>query len=238
MSPMPRPVLDPAIDRPAAARRFAERSRVQVRDVLTADSALAILGLLRSEEWDLSWRVRGSPHNLLSPGEPGFAARKAAVERLVGGEMPEGNGITYVRRLRSIAAGEDSDYGAILDWLNGPDFLGLAGAVTGVEGLTRTTADATLYEPGQFLSLHHDGVEEGRRLAFVLNLCAIEDWRPDWGGYLLFYNREGEVVEGFRPRFNSLNLFRVPQQHAIAPVAASAPSARYAISGWIHADPG
>lgn len=237
MTQAPRPVFDPAIDRQVAARRFAERSRVQIRDVLTADSAGAILGLLRSEEWDLSWRIRGSPHNFLSPGESGFAARKAAIERLVGGATPEGKGITYVRRLRSIVAGEDSGYGAILDWLNGRAFLDLVGTVTGIAGLTRATADATLYEAGQFLSLHHDGVEEGRRLAFVLNLCAVEDWRPDWGGYLLFHDRAGDVIEGFRPRFNTLTLFRVPQQHAIAPVASSAPSARYAISGWIHADP-
>lgn len=40
-----------------------------------------------------------------------------------------------------VVAGEDSHYGAILDWLNGRAFLDLVGAVIGVEGPTRATAD-------------------------------------------------------------------------------------------------
>ena len=60
------------------------------------------------------------------------------------------------------------------------------------------------------------------------------DWRPEWGGYLQFFDDEGDVVQAFRPRFNSLNLFAVPQPHAVSFVPPFAPLGRYAITGWFR----
>ena len=76
----------------------------------------------------------------------------------------------------------------------------------------------------------HSG--EGRRVAYVLNF-APDYWHTDWGGYLVFFDEEGDIVEGFRPRFNALNLFRVPQAHSVTFVPPFAPAARFAISGWL-----
>jgi Rps23 Pro-64 3,4-dihydroxylase Tpa1-like proline 4-hydroxylase len=76
-------------------------------------------------------------------------------------------------------------------------------------------------------------VLEGWQVAYVMNFCA-EEWRPDWGGYLLFYDEDGDVVAGFKPRFNALNLFRVPQKHSVTYVAPFAPIARFAITGWFR----
>ena len=44
-----------------------------------------------------------------------------------------------------------------------------------------------------------DVSRERRKIAFVLGLT--RQWHPDWGGYLLFLDEEGDVIEGFRPRF-------------------------------------
>jgi Rps23 Pro-64 3,4-dihydroxylase Tpa1-like proline 4-hydroxylase len=76
-------------------------------------------------------------------------------------------------------------------------------------------------------------VAEGWEVAYVLNL-AREDWHPDWGGYLLFLDEEGDVIEGFRPRFNALNLFRVPQSHSVSYVPPFAPIGRMAVTGWLR----
>ena len=69
-----------------------------------------------------------------------------------------------------------------------------------------------------------------RRLsAWVFNLS--REWRPEWGGLLLFH--EGaRVVDGFNPVFNSLSLFKVPMDHSVTQVVDFAPRDRLAISGW------
>ena len=57
------------------------------------------------------------------------------------------------------------------------------------------------------------------------------EWRPEWGGLLLFHEG-GRIVEGFNPLFNSLSLFRVPMDHSVTQVTNFAPRERLAISGW------
>jgi len=106
-------------------------------------------------------------------------------------------------------------------------------AVTGIDELVKADAQATLFAPNHYLGSHSDShVANGWRVAYVLNL-APDNWHPDWGGYLLFLNEDGDVVEGFRPRFNALNLFLVPQEHLVSYVPPFAPTARLAITGWL-----
>src|SRR6185369_14944887 len=103
----------------------------------------------------------------------------------------------------------DSPQDLHLEHINDEPFLNLVREITDIPELVKADAQATLYAPGHFLSQHNDShIAEGRRVAYVLNFTA-EDWRPDWGGYLLFYDEEGDVVAGYRPRFNALNLFEV-----------------------------
>jgi Rps23 Pro-64 3,4-dihydroxylase Tpa1-like proline 4-hydroxylase len=70
-----------------------------------------------------------------------------------------------------------------------------------------------------------------------MNFCA-EPWRPDWGGYLQFLDEDGDIVAGYKPRFNALNLFRVPARHNVSYVPPFAPAGRFAITGWFRADSG
>ena len=62
----------------------------------------------------------------------------------------------------------------------------------------------------------------------------LGEWRPEWGGYLNFYDEEGDVVAGFRPRFNALNIFAVPQKHNVTYVPPFSPVGRFAITGWFR----
>ena len=57
-------------------------------------------------------------------------------------------------------------------------------------------------------------------------------WRAEWGGQLQFLNTEGEVTESLIPVFDTLNVFRVPQSHAVSVVAPFAGAPRYSITGW------
>jgi Rps23 Pro-64 3,4-dihydroxylase Tpa1-like proline 4-hydroxylase len=122
----------------------------------------------------------------------------------------------------------------LIEHINSESLLDLIRSVTGISGLVKADAQATLFGPNHFLAVHDDtDAAEGWRVAYVMNFCA-EDWRPDWGGYLLFYDEDGDVVAGYKPRFNALNLFRVPARHSVSYVPPFAPVARFAITGWFR----
>lgn len=84
----------------------------------------------------------------------------------------------------------------------------------------------SVYEPGDFLSTHHD--KNKGDVAFVLNLT--KNWRPEYGG-MLHCNGEYTV-----PEFNSLIFFEIPEnegiEHFVSEVSRRAPSPRIALSGW------
>lgn len=106
--------------------------------------------------------------------------------------------------------------------------------MTGVPELIKADAQTTFFSAGDFLAVHDDSnATEGRRVAYVLNV-ADDDWRPDWGGYLNFLGDDGDIVAGWRPRFNALNLFRVPQRHQVSYVPPFALATRFAVTGWLR----
>jgi SM-20-related protein len=122
---------------------------------------------------------------------------------------------------------------AVWQFLNSPDFLKTIGKIIGQSELTRTSAQASRYAPGHFLTAHDDDVENsGRRAAFVLYLSP--QWQADWGGLLQFIDRDGHVAEAYTPTFNALAVFKVPTHHSVSMVTPLAPLPRDAISGWVH----
>ncbi len=124
----------------------------------------------------------------------------------------------------------------VFEFLNSPAFLDFGRRVTGVPTIALVDAQATLYRPGHFLTAHDDTVPEKRRVAaYVLSLTP--QWRADWGGILNFLDQDGHVAEGYTPVFNALNLFRVPQRHAVSFVAPFAREGRFSISGWLREAP-
>jgi Rps23 Pro-64 3,4-dihydroxylase Tpa1-like proline 4-hydroxylase len=136
---------------------------------------------------------------------------------------------TYLAKSRP-----DSLLDHLLETINAAPFLELMRRITGIDGLIKADAQATLFAPGDFLSLHNDShKDEGWRVAYVLNL-AEDDWSPDWGGYLNFFDVDGDIVAGWRLRFNALNLFLVPQPHHVSYVPPFATEKRFAITGWLR----
>ncbi|PTT81551.1 proline hydroxylase [Pseudomonas sp. HMWF010] len=91
---------------------------------------------------------------------------------------------------------------------------------------------ASNYRPGDFLTLHDDSHRRDDRLA-AFTLGFTREWRPDWGGQLLFHDADGQIERGFMPGFNVLTLFRVPRPHSVAPVAPYAAAKRLSLTGWL-----
>ncbi|WP_133364791.1 2OG-Fe(II) oxygenase [Qipengyuania sediminis] len=234
--------LNPRLDRASLAKAFAAAGRVQIRDVLTAEAARNLHRMLAEQTpWGLAWHA----------GADGPYALPAATVQA----LPPEQRMSIQKKLSAAASGRDyafiygqypmvhaylerwapgGPHDLTVELLNDDPLMNLVRDVTGTPQLIKVDAQATLYGPGSFLSVHDDShVAQGWRIAYVLNLCA-EEWRPEWGGYLNFYDDAGDIVQGFRPRFNALNLFRVPQRHAVGYVPPFAPQARYAITGWFR----
>jgi SM-20-related protein len=234
--------INPSLDRRALAERFAERRRVQVRDVLTPETAATVRRVLERETpWGLAVQAGPEPQSLspeelraLSP-ERRSGLLKGIAARLAAGDY----GFVYQRYPMVTAYRErwdpDGPLALLLEHINDAPMLELVREVTGMPDLVKADAQATLFAPGQFLGLHDDGhVERGWRVAYVLNFA--DRWHPDWGGYLNFFDAEGDIVEGLAPRFNALNLFAVPQRHHVSFVPQWSPATRLAITGWFQVD--
>jgi Rps23 Pro-64 3,4-dihydroxylase Tpa1-like proline 4-hydroxylase len=234
--------VNPVLDVPALAQAFARDRRLQVRDMLTDDSARAVHRILaEATPWGLSWQagaqgpewMRRDAVAAMPPAE-----RQARAQATMTAMRGTGYAFSYASYpLVEAYVGKwqpDGPHDLLLEYINDRPVMDLVRAITGIPELVKADAQATLYAPQQFLAIHNDEhASAGRRIAYVLNLCA-EDWRPEWGGYLLFYDDDGDVIAGYRPRFNALNLFSVPQRHSVSFVAPFAAVARYAITGWFR----
>ena len=235
--------LNPLLDTSAYRDRFDRTSRVQIRDVLTPESARELqLVLARGTDWGLAVGAgTGKPASFSAArartpeGQQALAqASRGALEHSARGEY--GFRFAHYPMLEAMREKWDPDgpHEVLLEHLNAPPFLELVRAVTGIEQLLKADGQATLFAPEHYLGRHTDShVAEGWEVAYVLNL-ARDDWHPDWGGYLLFLDDEGDVIEGFRPRFNALNLFRVPQSHLVSYIPPFAPMGRLAVTGWLR----
>ncbi len=234
--------LNPHLDRPALAEDFRRDGRVQVRNVLTRAAAETIHEVLsRGTPWGLAWQA----------GEDGpHALRAATLNADPHGEQRAMTAATHAAMRRGDYAFQFAQYpildaylgkwapdGAhdlLLEHINSEDFLDFIREVTGIASIRKGDAQATLFAPGHFLGLHIDShVGEGWRVAYVLNLCR-EEWKSDWGGYLNFFDEDGDIVVGYRPRFNALNMFAVPRAHAVSYVPPFAPVGRFAVTGWFR----
>lgn len=234
--------LNPALDRQALRDTFLAQGRVQIRDFLVPEAASTIRRVLEREtRWGLACKAGGEPQR--SFRAEAIQAMPVEERRAVatGIHVAAAAGEYAVRFanypiLDAYLEGWDrgSPQDLLLEHINDQPFLDLAREVCGMPDLIKADAQATLFAPGDFLGVHSDShVGEGWRVAYVMNF-ADPDWKPDWGGYLNFLDDDGDVVAGWKPRFNALNLLKVPQPHAVSYVPPFAPAHRFAITGWLR----
>ena len=232
--------LNPALDRAGLAAAFARAGRLHIPDLLVAEHADRLHRCLAGfDAWNLVLSGQDKHYDV-------FPEQRAAMTPA-----------QYEELKRSVYAGARWGFRYLYDdypiwdhhragtgklplmdrlhaFLNGRDFLDFARAVTGLDDIAFADSQATRYGPGHLLTRHTDDVPgKRRRAAYVLNLTPR--WQPDWGGYLLFFDQAGHVETGFMPSFNALNIFAVPQDHAVGCVAPFAGAYRYAITGWLRA---
>ena len=231
--------LNPALDRAALAEAFEAQGRLRIRDFLVAEDAAALHAeMRRREDWLQIVNSGDKVFDLDRPARAAMSARhKEALDRAVYAGAREGFQHRYeaIRVPDEEAKRADSDdpFAEFAQWLSGGEAREFLRGVIGRPELDFADAQATAYGPGDFLTGHDDEVEGKNRLAaYVFGLTP--QWRAEWGGLLLFHDRDGDIERGLLPRFNSLNLFAVPQLHSVSFVSPSAPFRRYSITGWLR----
>ena len=231
--------LDTAHSRDAEIRRFAETGRTQAKGVLFGASAKALHEAVAGQPtWNTVFDRDGKNVDL---NDNALEILTSVQKQALMGHLNQTAGTGFQYFFANIPLYDvyhsghaiDPTLKAIYEFINGPDFLDLCRQLTGFDAITFADAQLTRYGPGQFLTRHDDNVAGKNRLAaYVLNLTP--KWRAEWGGTLEFYDEDGNVTEGFTPAFNVLNLFAVPQAHAVTYVPPFAGAYRYAITGWLR----
>ncbi|WP_425985047.1 2OG-Fe(II) oxygenase [Brevundimonas sp. TWP1-2-1b1] len=233
--------LNPRLDPRDYAAAYARDGMVQVPDLLEEASAEWLeLALEHDTAWRLSLKTPEGG-KLLSPQEMQTLGRDAIGAKMQKALAEGRDGFSFLYLaypiITTLLTGEDEGHAthALLQFFNDIPFTTFAKAVTGETSVTKIDAQATWFRPGDFLTQHDDtGVGE-RRAAYTLGLS--RDWRPDWGGQLMFHDANGDIERGFKPGFNVWTVFKTPRMHSVAPVAAYAGGKRRSITGWLRDDP-
>ncbi|MEL7447404.1 MAG: hypothetical protein AAGK02_16635, partial [Pseudomonadota bacterium] len=157
--------LNPQVDLAVHAKRFADHGRVQIRDVLTDETAREIQQVLtRGTPWGMATgagdenRQSFTMEEVRTPqGQQAVnAAAMAAQENSAKGEY--GFRFAHYPVLTAIQENWDpgSPHEVLLEHINAPEFLELARTVTGIPGLIKADGQATLYAPNHYLGRHID----------------------------------------------------------------------------------
>jgi len=229
--------LNADIDRSAIRHSLKSDGRAQIHHVLADDCADALLQCLQEDTpWSLTYFDEHGPgiieaHNLPKVPEVHMEALRQRVYR----HARQGFGYLYSLFHHDPGTHSDARYPPVLkqffDFLASDNMLQLIRDLLDRNDVQEVDAQATRFSPGQFLGYHNDLVPGAkRRCAYVFNFT--RQWRPEWNGYLQFFDQNGNSPAAFKPSFNTLNLFTVPQPHAVTCIPPYAGEHRYAVSGW------
>nr|WP_314434885.1 2OG-Fe(II) oxygenase family protein [uncultured Brevundimonas sp.] len=223
--------------RAAIRERLTLTGRTQIEGVLQAADAQALYEAAGAAEYNVVTR-RGTGHVDLPAA---WLASLQPGQKQALGQAVQASAQTDFQYLYDnhpihdlVQAGQAAPiWRDLLAFLNGEEFLNLMRDVTGEPGIALADSQLTRYRAGHFLTEHDDHAEgKNRFYAYVLNLTPV--WRIEWGGLLAFHGQDGNVAEAFTPRFNTLNLLKVPSPHSVTQVALSAAADRISVTGWLR----
>jgi SM-20-related protein len=232
--------INPNLDLESLARTYAREGRVRVYSLLANDDVAELLADLQArDDW---WQLINTEDDVIELDRAARARMSAKRRARLEAEMHERARTGFQYCYEALRVPEDEDEksereDALTDFatlMSSDPMLAVLRTITGCDDISFTDGHATAYGPGDFLTCHDDDVEGAqRRAAYVFGLT--RNWRPEWGGLLLFHDDEDRTVAGHVPRFNTLDLFSVPRRHSVSLVTPAAPVRRYAVTGWLRA---
>lgn len=233
--------IAPGHDLDSLAAAYRQSGYVQVGNFLTEDSARAAEALLKDETpWGVCFNRGDSVAGLRAPDVSRLTQSqwREITDAVASGAR---DGFQFFYRYYPLftdyfdAGRPATPLFRLFEFINAPEFVALMRAITGHQDIAWADAHATNFAPGHFLMRHNDEMPGAhRRAAYVLNFT--RDWRPDWGGYLQFFDEDGNIARGVRPLFNAINIFAVPCDHSVGAVSPFAGAPRLSVTGWFRAD--
>ncbi len=231
--------LNPNLDVPALAKEYAAAGRLRIEGLLAEDGLAELYHHLNDrEDW---WHLMNSPDGVIELDRATRAKMSAKQKAALDAQVHERAQTGFQYRYEGLRVPDEAERLSAADDLlaefsrlmSSEPMLDMLRAVTGYTELSFTDGHATCYGPGDFLTGHDDDVAGKDRLAaYVFGLTPR--WRLEWGGLLLFHGPNEASVTGQVPRFNTLDLFAVPQRHSVSMVTPAAIRRRYAITGWLR----
>lgn len=226
-------------------REFQSAGRVHIPGVLASASARELFsGLEQQAQWNLVFRRDGKHTEINADSVNAWSLKqRSTFDEIVYSQATSDFQYLYqtvpIYDLYHEGALEGHFFKQLFEFLNSDEFLNFVRVVVGRPEIAFTDAQATCYRAGHFLAEHDDDIQDKHRAAaYVLNMTP--EWHINWGGALQFTRSDGHVAEAYLPRYNALNIFAVPQRHAVTMVAPFARKPRLSITGWLRTgtDPG
>ncbi len=230
--------INPELDVPALAREYADKGRIRIHGLLAPEGVAELYRHLHErEDW---WHLMITKNGVLELDRETRARMSAEEREALDAEVHERAQLGFQYRYEGLRVPDEEDglpaEDPMADFarlMSSEPMLDLLRGITGYQGLAFTDGHATAYGPGDFLTGHDDDVAGKDRLAaYVFGLTPR--WRLEWGGLLLFHGDNESSVSGHVPRFNTLDLFSVPQRHSVSIVTPAAMYRRYSITGWLR----
>ena len=232
--------LNPDHDLAALAGRYTAHGRLQVRNLIDAADAERAYAMLADTPWSIAFN-EGSVVHRLSPDQLASMSAQQSGQLMAGIAERARSQFQFLYHydptsVRYFAPAHPRlPIFELYEFLNSARMLEFFRTLTGRPEIRWADAQATLYRPGHFLKCHDDiNAQEKRVAAYVLSLT--KDWEKDWGGYLQFFDADGDVTQAIRPAFNAISVFTVPVAHSVEMVAHYAPGLRLSLTGWLRAD--
>ncbi|MCX2973619.1 2OG-Fe(II) oxygenase [Halieaceae bacterium IMCC8485] len=221
------------------AGRFSQRGRIQVPGLFDDASAEQLHRcLVNQDQWNLAFNRRGEHVDIGSDSVSIWTeAQSRQFEEMIYAGAKEGFQYRY-KAVPIYDVYHDGSlpghfFNTLFEFLNSDAFLNFGRQLLGRPEIGFCDAQATCFEAGHFLTTHDDDIGGKNRVAaYVISMT--KNWNPNWGGALQFFNEQGNIEEGFLPAFNTLNVFQIPQSHAVEFVTPFASGPRLSITGWFR----
>lgn len=233
--------LRPGLDPEPYARAYAKDKFVQIHGLFEPDLAHALENMLTTLSWRLAYSdpeqdvVQLTREDMQRLGPQEMQRRMARIMELATRNYGYCYNVYHMNQARDRALDPGHPVHKLTEFLNSEAFMTFGQTVIGETGITNTDAQATLYTRGSFLTRHiDDGANHERRCAYTLGFT--EGWMTDWGGLLMFLDRNTDISSAYRPGFNVLTLFDGRKIHSVSPVSAFAGKPRLSVAGWLRND--
>ncbi len=234
-------LLDPMLDAARLARQFKEQGYLQIENGLRPEVAARLHRCLAEEvPWSIAYHdeegaktITHADFERLSPAEQdAFWAR-------ISSRAETGYQFVYDTYMMISAYLQKSHHALILnrivEQVNSQPWLEFWRIVTGDREIIKTYVQASRYIAGYYLKNHNDyDAGQDRRFAVVINLS--RNWEAHWGGLFQALDDKGDVKLTLTPKFNSINMFKIPAPHCVSPVADYVTAERLALVCWLRAD--